>query len=246
MLENLTDMEKFIKPLQATDSLDVLTITPPADVFYHFERYMTNHWELLREATSALYAENPDFEFAAIYYGSFETEADAENFRKMHESEFRVGVHTISNRGVTLLGPFKENRQKLTFYNKNTEVLKMMMESAESDHKLGVDILKKRVYNKKAQNIIEEGPTDPNLETYINSANNLKDCGVRKALTREEEKELQRKIMERDQQQVPRVGHSYDSLRGRLPAVELLPRSRSIRLLRHHNGIIGGAIGIPA
>ena len=125
---------------------------PPVDVFHHFDRYLTNHFELLRECTQILYGEKPDIDFAVQFYDkSFDTREEAEQSLAKIRDRVTTAVYTISNEGWFLLGPFKQNRERIEFYNKNTEILKRMMEQAESDSKLGEDLLRKRVKRGKQQ-----------------------------------------------------------------------------------------------
>lgn len=171
---------------------------PPTDVFYHYNRYLTNHYEQIREVVSALYNEKPDIESAIIYYDKFKSEDAARDHRVKHAEEFRSEVLTISNNGITLLGPFKENRARVDFYNKNTEILKRMTEQMEADHKLGKDLMEKRVKEKKIKNINEMGPDAPGLKEYSNSVNTVAELGAKKMLTREEQDRYSRAINHKD------------------------------------------------
>ncbi|SIP85911.1 Putative MCP chaperone [Pacmanvirus A23] len=184
--DTVVDMRKFVEPIATADTLSAWTVDPPVDVFHQFDRYLTNHYEQLRDVVQALYNEKPDFEYAVIYYDSFKTPESAREYRIQHENEFRTEVITVENSAVTLLGPFKENRQRVDFYNKNTEVMKRMMEQLESDHKLGKDLMEKQVKAKKKKNIEEAGPDDPALNAYAKTMNVVRELGAKKVLTRED------------------------------------------------------------
>jgi hypothetical protein len=190
--DQLADMKKVVEPIAAAETLDAWKVNPPVDVFHQFDRYLTNHYEQLREVVQALYNEKPDFEYAAILYDSFKTPEAARDYRVQHENEFRTEVFTIENSAVSLIGPFKENRQRVDFYNKNTEVMKRMMEQLESDHKLGKDLMEKQVRAKKKKNIEEAGPDDPALAAYAKTMNTVQELGAKKILTREEQEALSR------------------------------------------------------
>ncbi len=184
------DMKKLAGPIEAAETLDAWTITPPANVFHHFDRYLTNHYEQLQEVVAALYNENPDFEFSVQVYGAFKTEAAAKEHRIRNAADFRAGVDTIENNGITLLGPFKENREKVSFYNKNTEIMQRMMEQSELDHKMGADIMGKKVKTEKKKNIAEAGPDAPELAAYSKIMSSVASLGAKKVLSPEELKEL--------------------------------------------------------
>lgn len=192
-LQDITlDMAKITKPLEAADTLSAWKVDPPVDVFHQMDRYLTNHYEQLRDVVQALYNEKPDFEYAVILYDAFKTPEAARDYRIAHENEFRTDVLTIENSAVTLVGPFKENIQRVDFYNKNTEVMKRMMEQLESDHKLGSDLMNKQVRAVKSKNIEEEGPDHPGLAAYAKTMNIVQELGAKKILTREEQLELAR------------------------------------------------------
>lgn len=190
LLDLVADMKKIAEPLAAADSLSAWKVDPPIDAFHQFDRYLTNHYEQLREVVQALYNEKSDFEFAAILYDLYKTPESAREYRIQHDAEFRADVLTIENGAVTLLGPFKENRQRIDYYNRNTEVMKRMMEQLESDHKLGKDLMEKQVKMQKRKNINEAGPDAPGLAAYAKTMNQVQELGAKKVLTREEQEDL--------------------------------------------------------
>lgn len=190
LLDTCEDMKKIAEPLASADTLSAWKVNPPADVFHQFDRYLTNHYEQVREVCAALYNEKPDFEYAVILYDAFKTPEAAREYRIQHENEFRTEVLTVENSAVTLLGPFVENRQRIDFFNKNTEVMKRMMDQLESDHKLGKDLMEKQVRAKKKKNIEEAGPDHPALAAYAKTMNRVQELGAKKILTREEQESL--------------------------------------------------------
>ena len=197
------DMKRVAEPLSAADSVPMVKIEPPADVFYHYNRYITNHYEHLRDVTAALYGEKPDIEYALIYYDQFKTEEEARNYRIKHQSEFRAATFTVANNGITLLGPFKENRSRVDFYNKNTEILKTMMEQIELDHKLGKDLMEKSVKKEKAKNIAQVGLDKPGLSNYIGTMNEIRNLGAKEILSKEDKEKLYKLQLEKEQMEVP-------------------------------------------
>ncbi len=184
------DLKKIAEPLAAADTLSAWSVDPPVDVFHQFDRYLTNHYEQLRDVVTALYNEKADFEYAVILHGTFKTADAAKEYRVQHESEFKTDVLTIENSCVTLVGPFKENRERVDFYNKNTEIMKRMMEQLESDHKLGKDLMEKQVKSQKSKNIAEAGPDAHGLAAYSKNMNIVQELGARKVLTKEDTDKL--------------------------------------------------------
>jgi hypothetical protein len=192
--EQLIDLKKIVEPVIAADTLAAWKVEPPANLYHQFDRYLSNHYEQIREITSCVYAERPDIEFAVIYYGSFPTAEDAREHRIQHAGEFRMEPITIENAGVTLLGPFKENRDRIDFYSKNTEIMKQMMDQVEKDHKLGKDIMEKAVKIQKKKNIKEAGPDAPGIKEYIRCVNKVRELGAKDTMTKEERKEMEEAV----------------------------------------------------
>jgi hypothetical protein len=171
-------------------SAELYSNVPPTDVFHHFDRYLANHYEQIRDAVTVLYANKPDIEFAVQFYNSFDDEKEAETHRKSNETSIISPIFTVSNENWTLMGPFKQNREKLEFYNKNTEILKRMFDQHKKDQELGTELMKKRVKVEKGKNIAIEGPDDPGLEKYQEAVGVIETLGAKKVLTKEEKDKL--------------------------------------------------------
>lgn len=180
------------------------TWVPPVDVYHHFDRYLSNHYELFREAVQILYCEKPDIDFAIQYYDrSFSSEEEAKKSRMKIQDRVTAAVYTISNGTWNLLGPFKQNRERVEFYNKKTEVIKRMLEQVESDHRLGEDLMKKRVKREKHKNIIDAGPDDPNLAKYKDAISTLDTLGAKEVLTDEDRKKMAEAKLRKEMTEVP-------------------------------------------
>lgn len=197
------DVSKVATPLAEHDTLTAWLRQPPVELYHQFNRYFTNHYEQLRNVTRAVYNEKPDVEYAVIFYDCHKTPEAARDYRVSHEAQFRAEVLTIENSGVTLLGPFKENRERVDFYNKNTEVLKRMMEQLESDHKLGKDLMEKKVKAEKTKNVREMGPDAPGLAAYAKANNIVQELGARKVLTQEDQETLAKATAIKEDFEVP-------------------------------------------
>lgn len=163
------NLAKVHVPLAAAATAEAYRVQPPADVFHHWKRYIENHYEALNDLSLAFFNEKPDLEYMVTLYSVHHDEKEAEEYRKQHNSDFRAQVDTISSGGSTILGPYKENRERIQYYNQHTELLKAMADKNEEDARLGKDILEKAVQRKKAANIREEGPDRPGLKNYTSS-----------------------------------------------------------------------------
>lgn len=193
-LNGLLDKLGSLKQICELDIKAVYEKDPPKNLFYHFDRYLTNNYEQLREAVKNVYNEKPDMEFAIQYYDCFDSQEKAKDYRKRYESKFTCGVNEIENNQWTLLGPFKENRDRVDFYNKNTEILKMMFSQMEKDHEIGRQLLKDQVSKKKKKNIREVGPDDKGLEAYKSALSNIEALGAKEMLSREDKEKMAEEV----------------------------------------------------
>jgi hypothetical protein len=194
---------KISAPLSHADTVGALEMDPPADLYYHFDRYVQNHYEQLRDVCDAVYTDRPDIDNIIINYDSFESVDDAKEFVAQHDGEFKQEPLIIENNGITLLGPFKENKAKINYYNKNTQILKDMTEQVESDQKLGKDIIEKRVKDKKKRNIEENGADAEGLTSYRETMSNIERLGGKKGLTQKEQEEYEELIRAKEDYEVP-------------------------------------------
>lgn len=178
----LADMKKIVEPITHAETYEALCNDPPADLTCHFGRYVSNHYEALREITSVLTNEQVDIEFSVTLYDTFKAEADAHAHLMAHEKEFNLEPITITNQGVTLMGPFKENRAKANFFNQRTDLLLNMHKQNISDQALAEDIVLKQTENKKRKEIHRDGPDKEGLSELSKVMNSAKPLGATKIL----------------------------------------------------------------
>lgn len=145
---------------------NIFNMIPSQDVFGRFKIYYETNFEVLRESVKDLYGIRPDFELAINPLSWHKTEEDSEKFKRKHAKEVITDIVTLSSGKWNILGPFKESREKISFYNEHTTVLEEMFKQLESDAKLGSELMKKRVKIKKIKNIQEHGPDNEGLEYY--------------------------------------------------------------------------------
>lgn len=195
----LDEPEKFrplILPIgtesKARPAIDVV---PPEDTFHRWEFYTNVNYEELRTVVQSLYGEKPDFEWAIapweMYQGSEkEVNEKFERFCKKHEDNAPSSFHALDFGAWTLMGSFKQNRDRLTYYNAKTAIIKRIMERHEEDERLGADLMRKRVKVEKAKNIREAGPDAPGLKEYRAAGDQLSGAGAERVISPEEMKRL--------------------------------------------------------
>lgn len=184
----------------------VYTWITPINLHHQFDRYVTNHYELLREAVKILYSCKPDIEYSIQHYMHFTDEEEAVKHRRKYENNITTAMYTIENGCWTLLGPFKKNRERVDFYNKHTEVIKNIFEQGKADMEAGGKITKHVAKQKKKKNIDEVGPDAPGLATYKEVSDVVKNLGGKEVLTKEEKEKLNEAKILKDQYEVPE-GH---------------------------------------
>ena len=167
----------------------IYDVDMPSDIFYNFTRYYQNNYEELRDAHEILFSEKPDIEAAIQPIKAFTGETrfeDAEYHRDKNNQQFITSTYTLENNKWNLLGPFKQNQKRIDFYNKDTEIIKLMFKKIEEDHKLGADMMKKRVRKAKQTNIDELGPDSEGLKNYKKAMGTLEALGAKKGFSEKE------------------------------------------------------------
>jgi hypothetical protein len=128
--------------------------------------YYDVNYEKIRNAVMYLYTEKPDIEVAINVYDTFDTLEKSQEFIEKNKNKVITNIYTLTNTKWNLLGSFKENRDKMNFYNKNTVILESIIKQQEEDAKTGKELLSKRVKKMKAKNVKRYGKDHPNFIKY--------------------------------------------------------------------------------
>ena len=155
---------KDIKDLKGTDA--VYDNVPPNDTHCRFNSYYDINYEKLREATRNIYNIKPDLEHAMIVYNVVDSQSEVDSFIHKYGASSKFDIVAFPLNQWTLMGPFKENRERVDYYNKHNSIIKSMLEQAEKDASLGEDLMKKRVKNKKVKAEKVFGKDSPQFEEY--------------------------------------------------------------------------------
>ena len=194
----------------AGSTATLLDQTLPSNVFYHFNRYMANNYEALRQAVKVMYHEKPDIEFMIQYYDHFATPEAAKEHQIANENNLITSVYTIKNGGWTLLGPFNTNRDRVALYNKDTKIIEEMAAQLESDQRQGAKIMKDRVVRAKADNIAEHGLDSAELEQYTSAMGVIEALGKKPVLSREEKEQMAEAQRQKEAALVPKNALQVD------------------------------------
>ena len=161
--ENNNDPERQKQPYK-NKFLDNI---PPNDTYGRFQYYYEVNYEELRESVLHLYNEKADMEVALNIYDTFNSIEECNDYINKNKDKVITNIMTLTNYKWNLLGPFKQNRSRITFYNENTQVLENILKQQEEDAKTGKKLLDERVRKKKVKNVKEYGKTDPAVAKYL-------------------------------------------------------------------------------
>ncbi len=142
-------------------------IIPPNDTYGRFQYYYEVNYEELREAVHYLYNDKSDIEVALNIYETFNSLDECNEYINKNKDKVITNILTLTNYKWNLLGPFKQNRERITFYNENTQVLENILKQQEEDAKMGKKLLDERIRKKKIKNVKEYGKTDPAVAKYL-------------------------------------------------------------------------------
>ena len=162
VMANLNDPEKEIP-----ENNKFLDNIPPNDTYGRFQYYFDVNYEDIRKSVYYLYNEKPDIEVALNIYETFPTIDECNEYINKNKDKVITNIMTLTNYKWNLLGPFKQNRDRITFYNENTQVLENILKQQEEDAKMGKKLLDDRVRKKKVKNVKEYGKTDPAVAKYL-------------------------------------------------------------------------------
>jgi hypothetical protein len=191
VLDNKDTFKALLSPLPQNNSvLEATKILPPRDVFYRWSYYNEVNFEELRSVTSSLYFDKPDLDLLFAAWDTIEgppqkVDEEFNAYCQRHQSEFPAEIKNADFGGWTFIGDFKQNREKINFCNRNTEVLKRILDRHENDRQLGADLMKNRIRQRKAKNIAEDGPDAPGLAQY-KSVHGISLPGAEKVISHEE------------------------------------------------------------
>lgn len=147
-------------------SNDFTENVPPNDTYGRFQFYYDVNHDKIRDAVQYLYNEKPDMEVAINIYDSFDTIGECNNFIEKNKDNVITNLFNLTNYKWNLLGSFKQNRERINFYNKNTVILENILKQQEDDAKTGKALLNDRVRKKKVKNVKQYGKDHPNFTKY--------------------------------------------------------------------------------
>lgn len=189
------DEKQSPKPVELANTI---TPVPTYDAFHRWQWYEEANYDKLRDVVNDIYGEKPDLEYAIQIHKHFDASEDAKKFQQENGHLTIAPIITLENNAWNLLGSFKENRERIDFYNKDNQVIQKIMDRVKADQDYGMKLMKNRVKRKKKNMVAKHGIENADLAKYI------KDSGFAQSgvLTEEERAELEKfaKKVEEEQQ----------------------------------------------
>ncbi len=153
-----------LQELKGTDV--VYDNIPSNDTHCRFTSFYEINYEKMRDATRNIYNIKPDLEHAMIIYDVVNSQEEANSFIHKYGSTAKYDIVSFPLNTWTFMGPFKENRERVDYYNKHNAIIKQMLEQQEKDAALGEDLMKKRIRTKKTKAEKVFGKDSPAFEEY--------------------------------------------------------------------------------
>lgn len=167
-------------------------VNPPYDAFAKFKHFYESNYESIVKAMNAFYGPTSDIGFIVNFHNAFDTEKEAKRWRELNADLLKSDVYTIQNNMITYLGPHKNNKAKIEFYEKNNAFLKYLFEAIDREQELGKELLKRQIITKKKQNVDEVGPINyEKLSMYTKEFSRINELINKEVLTQQEKDELE-------------------------------------------------------
>ncbi len=146
---------------------EAFAMVPPLDTFARYDLYLESHYDEFIDCTKRLYGIQPDVELCLIVYDKHDNKEEAKKFKDKYIDQVIAPITNIAKNRWVALGPYRQNRERVDFFNRHTEILKEMLDQRERDSHIATDIMKKRIKKKKAENVSEAGPDDREFRRYL-------------------------------------------------------------------------------
>ena len=198
-IQHADEFKKYLLTVPPNSDTKFATeIIPPQDTFHRWRYYNSVNYEEIRTITEILYPERPDLDWAIALWKVFEGTQEEVNIEfdkycQRYQEEMPSSIKALEMGAWSILGDFKENRKNMQFYNKNTEVIKRILDRHTEDSKIGAELMYNRVRTLKAKDIELNGPDAEELSNYQQSAtNNAATAGATKVISKIEMMRLEK------------------------------------------------------
>lgn len=148
--------------------------TLPVDIFHTFQLYFDANYDELIKEVEAVYALKPELENTiTVWEDGFPSKEDAQTFIDKNKDVFTVQILNVEKGKPYFYSSYEANREKLQYYNENTEILQAIETRVKEESKIGNELLKRRVQKIKSENIEKEGETSEGASQYLKENSSL-------------------------------------------------------------------------
>jgi hypothetical protein len=144
---------------------------PPIDLYERIDFFMKAHWDELNEVVDDLIGYKRQYDRAINVYAVLPSKEKATMWMEKHAETVMATVYMARTGNWTIFDARPEIQQTIQFFNKNTKLMKEMIDHHERDEKIGRDMMKKTVRSAKRKNVEEEGDVDPAFLKYASQIN---------------------------------------------------------------------------
>ncbi len=159
-------MVKFKRMNDVTLHDTVRDMLPPADIFHRFIYYFESNYEELLSAVNDIYHEKPEIDYAIHPLAMVKDLDEARKFRRKHEGNINWDIFSFQKGEWSLMGPYKQNRDKLDFQGSEMPLFEEMFQKNAKDRQLGAQIMKKRKKKKMKKQEKRVGKIPSNIRTH--------------------------------------------------------------------------------
>jgi hypothetical protein len=149
---------------------------PPDDTFHNLQYYMDSNYEEIRGVAERIYKLKPDLDVGIIPYGTFATEADADDFVERNKTGTIASVITLKNGKWNFLESFKANRECIEAYRGT--IVDDILEQVKEDTKLGGELTRDRALRRRTENIKESKPDSKMIREYMENNTHTDENGA--------------------------------------------------------------------
>ncbi len=162
---------------------------PPDDFFHNYTYYADSNFEELREVAGTLYKMKPDLEVAIIPYGEFANKDEADKFIERNKTATIADIRALCVGKWGLIEAFKANRDRIDAYRGT--IVDDILQQVKSDTKLGAELVKKRVTDKRVAQVKQHGVEPKQVRAYMEAHASAEAAGiVSSSLSEDEQKRL--------------------------------------------------------
>lgn len=180
----------LVKPVQAADMVDGLSLELCYNVYHNFGRFISANYDTLVEAVKSFYPDRDFLDIGLQLFQTFSTAEEADAFVNEFRARFQSEPIVVKNNGYTLIGPFEQNKAVLKLLGENSQIIDNIMDEKAKERDAIEDMLKHRVATNKEKGIAEAGADAPALAAYRKALGVIGRLKDKPARTDAEEDEL--------------------------------------------------------